>query len=356
MSAGKSVRCLDLVVLRRDSAFDSHVWIGGIIMQKAKWTFMLYLAGDNNLSDAGDADLAEIRAIGSTRDVNIVAQFDNAGSAGTRRFLIQKDGLNEAVDDRGETNSGSPEMLTDFVNWATVSYPAHRYALVLWNHGSGWEPSEVDRIARSVGSRDYNARELNERSSSKLGRVLFRTTLEKVFKIDTPNERAICSDDGSGHSLDTVEFGNVLNQVVGRLDGPIDVLGMDACLMSNFEVAYQARRYAKFVVASEEVEPNQGWPYTPILDWLTKNPDASSADFAAGIVREYVASYERMKYRGPVTQSALNSVPSRRCRQEVERSGGCPRAENVRRLSIDVDGTAQIEKLLGLHVVGHQTV
>ena len=39
-------------------------------MPRAKWTFMLYMAGDNNLSSAGDADLAELRQVGSTPDVN----------------------------------------------------------------------------------------------------------------------------------------------------------------------------------------------------------------------------------------------------------------------------------------------
>lgn len=41
--------------------------------EKAKWTFMVYLAGDNNLSTAGDKDLSEMRTVGSTADVNVVA-------------------------------------------------------------------------------------------------------------------------------------------------------------------------------------------------------------------------------------------------------------------------------------------
>ncbi len=56
---------------------------------KAKWTFMVYLAGDNNLSTAGDNDLEEMRQVGSTNDVNIVVEFDNAGSLGTNRYRIE---------------------------------------------------------------------------------------------------------------------------------------------------------------------------------------------------------------------------------------------------------------------------
>jgi len=47
----------------------------------AEWAFVVYLAGDNNLSDAGDQDLAEMRSLGATDEVNIVVEFDNAGNA-----------------------------------------------------------------------------------------------------------------------------------------------------------------------------------------------------------------------------------------------------------------------------------
>ena len=49
----------------------------------AKWTFMVYMAGDNNLSSAGDVDLTEMRRVGSTADVNLLVEFDNAGNRGT---------------------------------------------------------------------------------------------------------------------------------------------------------------------------------------------------------------------------------------------------------------------------------
>ena len=31
----------------------------------SKWTFMVYMAGDNNLSSAGEEDLREMRRVGS---------------------------------------------------------------------------------------------------------------------------------------------------------------------------------------------------------------------------------------------------------------------------------------------------
>ena len=106
--------------------------------QKSAWTIMVYMAGDNNLSAAGEADLEEMRLVGSSDRVNVVDEFDNAGDAGTRRILIGKDGIGEHIEMLGETDSGSPGVLSGFIEWAAQNYPADRYALVLWNHGNGW--------------------------------------------------------------------------------------------------------------------------------------------------------------------------------------------------------------------------
>ena len=272
----------------------------------AEWTFMVYLAGDNNLSAAGDTDVAEMRSVGSSPDVNIVVQFDNVGNMGTKRFLVQKGGANEPGEALGETDSGSPEVLTEFVEWTVNKYPAKRYALVLWNHGGGWEPSEMDRIARQVNARNYDPREAVQRSATPLARAFFRPTIEKIMSLPSPGERAICSDDGSGHSLDTIELGNVLDKLVKKLGQPLDLLGMDACLMSNLEVAYQVRPYVRYIVASEETEPNQGWPYEQVLRHMVDHPDASTPELAAHIVEAYIKSYKDRNYAGAVTQASVN--------------------------------------------------
>jgi len=155
---------------------------------KAKWTFMVYMAGDNSLSSAGDVDLREMRTVGSNTDVNIVVQFDNAGNSGTNRYLIRHDGLDEPTIFLNETDSGSPNVLGDFISWTAQTYRAERYALILWSHGNGWQPTELDRIAKSVASPQYNSRELANRSSS-TGKTFFRTTWERLFQLPIINRK-----------------------------------------------------------------------------------------------------------------------------------------------------------------------
>lgn len=69
-------------------------------------------------------------------------------------------------------------------------------------------------------------------------------------------------DDGTGHSLDTIELGKVLAKATVVLGQPIDLLGMDACLMSSLEVAYQVQPYVHCLVGSEELDQATVGPMT----------------------------------------------------------------------------------------------
>jgi len=112
----------------------------------ADWTVMVYLAGDNNLDGAGVADLREMKKVGSSASVNVIAQFDRGGSRGTtKRFYLRKgtDLPKDAVQDLGETDTGDPRVLCDFFRWGVKHYPARHYLLVIWNHGAGWDDSNL---------------------------------------------------------------------------------------------------------------------------------------------------------------------------------------------------------------------
>ncbi|MBM4430153.1 MAG: hypothetical protein FJ026_07370, partial [Chloroflexi bacterium] len=64
--------------------------------------------------------------------------------------------------------------------------------------------------------------------------------------------------------------------------------------------------YARYLVASEESEPNEGWPYTAVLRKWVARPQATTAELAKHIVEAYIKSYVDAGCSGPVTQSALD--------------------------------------------------
>jgi hypothetical protein len=114
--------------------------------------------------------------------------------------------------------------------------------------------------------------------------------------------RAILIDDDAKDFLDNLEMKKVVSGAAKLLKRKLDILGMDACLMSMVEVGYQLRVGAMFTVGSEETEPLDGWPYDTILAELAKKPEMNAKDLSTLIVNKYLASYDR----DSVTQSACD--------------------------------------------------
>src|SRR4051812_3995837 len=275
----------------------------------AAWTVMVYMAGNNSLSDAAGIDLEELRQVGSSDRVKATVFVKREDGAGASRMVVERNGDHEEVEQLGQLDSGDPQTVVDFVRWSIKTAPADRYALVLWNHGGGWRAGDLDQIYAHVrgedtGNRDARS-EINRRADQAIARAMFTTTVEHVLGLASRAQREICSDDATGHSLDTIELGRVCRAVKQELGRPLDVLGMDACLMSNLEVAYQVRGSVGHVVGSEELEPGAGWPYQLVLGDLQADPDMDGARFTTSVVQRYVESYQGDKRSWPITQCAI---------------------------------------------------
>ncbi len=230
----------------------------------AHWTFIVYMAADNNLEAAGIDDFLEMAAAGSDANIDIVVQLDRIpgydSSYGdwttTKRFHITPGMTPDPANgiDIGEANMGDPQTAIDFIQWARANYPAEHYALVWWNHGGGWLS---DFSAHDAGIEDF------------------------------------CWDDSNGgDALTSAELYQILDTVTAGGSQPIDLVGFDACLMAMWEVDNQIKPFASTVsVSSEETEPFDGWPYNTILNDLKANPTWPAAVLGADIVQRYYESY-----------------------------------------------------------------
>ena len=92
------------------------------------------------------------------------------------------------------------------------------------------------------------------------------------------------------------------------LGKPLDLLGMDACLMSCLEVAFQSAGDVRAIVSSEELEPGDGWPYDKILADLRAKPTMDGATLGKAVVKRYIESYKNLTDQWPVTMCAVHSA------------------------------------------------
>ncbi len=242
------------------------------------WLFMVYLDADNNLESAGIDDLNEMEVAGSTDSVKIVVQMDrssggtwgddttNGNWTDTKRFYVTQDTDTRIINspvivDLGEVNMADPTTLQSFIEWAIANYPAQHYALVLWDHGSGWRQRTATTAMKSI-----------------------------------------IVDDQANDSLSMTELRTALAAAYASTGKTLDIIGFDACLMQMVEVAYQVMPYADIAVGSEETEPTDGWDYATTLTALTANPVMTPAALATQIVNDYISSYSTSL---GITQSAV---------------------------------------------------
>jgi hypothetical protein len=233
-----------------------------------KWLVMLYQDADDQILEQDIfVDLNEAERVGSTDRVTIVAQLDRYKGAyqgdgdwtSARRYLVTRDDdLNaihsEVLANLGEANMADGGTLVDFVTWAMGAYPADRYVLVLSDHGMGWPGGWSDPDPTSQDS----------------GRAPLISALDENFLFLSEIDQAL---------------GEIHNRT--GLD-KFDIIGMDACLMSQLEVYAALQPHAHLALASEEVEPSLGWAYAGFLQKLVDNPDMSRPELAGDMVSAYV--------------------------------------------------------------------
>lgn len=238
------------------------------------WLVMLYLAGDNNLEEELFFDFNEAERAGSSAQVQIVAQYDRyAGQesdfqgdgnwTSAKRFYLQQDSDMSRINsleiaDLGEVDMSTPQTLADFISWAMTNYPADRHVLIMSDHGSGWLGGwQDDETGGNMFPSDLSAG---------LQQGLWTAGVERL-----------------------------------------DLIGFDACLMSQIEIAGTVAPYARYMVASEEYEHGIGWAYASFLNALSTNPEMSTQSLAQNIVDSFITD-DIVFYDIPDAEQEINRL------------------------------------------------
>lgn len=226
-----------------------------------EWTILVYMNADNNLYRFGLMNTAEMERVGSSPQVNVVLEMDPepSGMPTTRYYITQNPSAqpgkitSQVLSTHGETDMGDWKHLAEFITWGVKTYPAKHYAVIIWNHGAGWEGVSYDDNPRH-------------------GMTI--PELSQGLKVANQQIRQIQASRGL-----------LTNEPV------LDIVNFDACLMSTIEVAFEIKDQAKILVGSQFLEPGEGEDYTAFLKPLIAKPDMSASDFSQVMVYQYAARY-----------------------------------------------------------------
>lgn len=221
-------------------------------VQKKPLTVLVYVAGDNSLSDYAYVNLKQATKIGSNDNLNILFYFNVKTATQpkvTKKLYITPGGYEQDGNDEVR-DSGSEKTVIEACKWALMNYPSDQFVLIFWNHGSG---------------------------------AINRTFL---------SEKSVCFDDTTGNNLTDAKMVTALKYVVNvlRKGKKIDVIAFDACLEAGIEIFDTLTPYSNYVVASEQTIPEEGYHYSLIFQEVAKRP-VTSEQYAKYLVLAYNTAY-----------------------------------------------------------------
>ena len=230
------------------------------------WSIYWYLCGSDLESNGGFAtsDLMEMMEVALPENVRVVIQTGGAKTWQNnvvdadilQRYVYDSEGLT-LVDELPPASMGDAATLTDFLRYCKQNYPAEKTAVLFWNHGGGSVSGAA--FDERYG---YDSLTLDE----------MQTAFGRVWEADENNP-------------------------------PLELVGFDTCLMATVDVAGTFAGTARYLVASEEVEPANGWDYTGWLGALAADPAMDGAALGEVICDAYYAGCQAVGTHSNATLS-----------------------------------------------------
>ena len=140
-----------------------------------------------------------------------------------------------------EFDAAIPTQLIETARWLFGKHPAERYGLVLWSHGTGWQPEEIAQVAAEARP--------DAAANARIQRAGRHARLVCLVSIDAARAAAPAGAHGTRDPVRRRHGAFPRHARVAAGDGaiaetvgqPLELLGMDACLMASLEVAYQIK-------------------------------------------------------------------------------------------------------------------
>ncbi len=281
------------------------------------WKVMIYIAADNNLKEESVYAVTEmLRAETKESGVTVVAQLD------TGEMITFYDFDNDNLTEEKNEDSVKVPATTD-LSVSKIVKPQYKANLQSSVETNG--ARQLNETTNGVRRRPKNLNGLGTPLVTD-SEILFRSSdsdlLRSFLNDQVDPERSnlvVLSGHGDGavgdfltsnnppSALSIQDLRSVLDSAKGKLGHPIEIVGMDSCLMSMIEVGYELRDSALYLVGAEGFARNAGWPYNEILSAMKEDPTIPPDMLSRQIVKEYIQFYAPYTVAGvSVDQTALS--------------------------------------------------
>ena len=234
---------------------------------KGTFTFIEYLVGSDLEPEhkAATSILQNMMKVGSDKNLNIVVQtggcpkwnIADISNKTTQRWLVQKGKLKLVKDMGVQEDMGKSSTLGDYIKWAVKTYPADKYALVMFDHGGG---------------------------------SVFGYGFDKI----------------SNKHLSLIDIEKTLKESQAVMDDKFEFIGFDSCLMGTIEAASILAPYANYMAASEEISYTHLWDYNKMMTAISDNPSITGDELGGVIIDAYKENAENFKVDKKVTLSVID--------------------------------------------------
>ena len=234
-----------------------------------KWTVMIYMAGDNNLSVDMSYALENLRqkvALQEGAQINLFVYFENNSPEIPAIYCDFSDSQNPTYVDSNEIVNKVSNSLFEVEQSEVATVPLLNFVR--------WCVEKSNRICtgdvRDKAADGNFALILSGHTMGFLSMGLLRE--------ESKNQSMTMS--GLQRALETIT-----SQIIGK---KLSILGFDSCVMGMLEVGSQFQNVSETMIASEGTIPNAGWAYTEIFDAFTNSDVKSTPDIAEEIVESYI--------------------------------------------------------------------
>ena len=222
------------------------------------WTFLIYMNVRNDMQGYDRQTINDLEEAGSKEgSLNVIVLWDKYSLTEDDAILnISRDpnGYNDEIISPelahpdwvfpdGGLVMKEQETLELFLQWSLKHFPAKKYALIFWGHGDG-----------PFGDFDK-----------------YVTEGLSVWEIRDACQKSL-----------------IENQYFDKFS----IIGFDCCLMGWIETAYCLKNVCQTGIASEIMEPSDGWEYHPTLEYIRNNSSiCNTEDICKQIVNDYISGF-----------------------------------------------------------------